>query len=429
MIKQFFSLLKRYMKPYRKYLTWAVILNFLSQWLNVFSFGAIVPILNILFKTDTTKYEYMPMDIHHLDKDVIINNGYYFINYIIDQNGAFFTLVMMGLLLIFMTLLKTAGYFASSAVMVPLRTGIVRDIRIEVYNKVLKLPLSFFSEERKGDIIARMSADVSAVENSITSSIDMLIRNPITLIVCFITLFTISWQLTLFVLIVLPFAGWLMGIISRKLKSQSVVAQAQWGDIMAQLDETLGGLRIIKAFIAERKMSERFAKTNNEFRDAMNEMVIRQSSAHPMSEFLGTCVIVIVLWFGGALILNSYSLIDASIFIFYLVILYSIINPLKEFSKAFYNVPLGLASMDRIDMILKAENPIKEPENPQPLNNFEKEIEFRDVSFSYIPGRPVLKHINLKVPKGKTIALVGQSGSGKSTMVDLVPRYHDISEG
>ena len=417
------------MKPYRKYLTWAVILNFVSQWLNVFSFAALVPILNILFKIDTTKYEYMPMDIHHLDKDVLINNGYYFINYIIDQNGPFFTLIMMGLILIVMTLLKTAGYFASSAVMVPLRTGIVRDIRIQVYNKVLKLPLSFFSEERKGDIIARMSADVSVVENSITSSIDMLIRNPITLVVCFITLFSVSWQLTLFVLIVLPFAGWLMGVISRKLKSQSVVAQAQWGDIMAQLDETLGGLRIIKAFIAERKMSERFTKTNNEFRTAMNEMVIRQSSAHPMSEFLGTCVIVIVLWFGGALILNSYSLIDASIFIFYLVILYSIINPLKEFSKAFYNVPLGLASMDRIDMILKAENPIKEPENPQPLNNFEKEIEFRDVSFSYIPGRPVLKHINLKVPKGKTIALVGQSGSGKSTMVDLVPRYHDISEG
>ncbi len=429
MIKQFFSLLKRYMKPYRKYLTWAVILNFLSQWLNVFSFGAIVPILNILFKTDTTKYEYMPMDIHHLDKDVIINNGYYFINYIIDQNGAFFTLVMMGLLLIFMTLLKTAGYFASSAVMVPLRTGIVRDIRIEVYNKVLKLPLSFFSEERKGDIIARMSADVSAVENSITSSIDMLIRNPITLIVCFITLFTISWQLTLFVLIVLPFAGWLMGIISRKLKSQSVVAQAQWGDIMAQLDETLGGLRIIKAFIAEHKMSQRFAKINNEFRNAMNEMVIRQSSAHPMSEFLGTCVIVIVLWFGGSLILNSYSMIDASFFIYYMIILYSIINPLKEFSRAFYNIPLGLASMDRIDMILKAENPIKEPQHPKPLKDFEKELEFRDVSFSYIPGRPVLKHINLKVPKGKTIALVGQSGSGKSTMVDLVPRYHDINEG
>ena len=429
MIKEFFSLLKRYMKPYRKYLTWAVILNFLSQWLNVFSFAALVPILNILFKIDTTKYEYMPMDIHHLNKDVLINNGYYFINYIIEQNGAFVTLIFMGLILIVMTLLKTTGYFASAAVMVPLRTGIVRDIRIEVYNKVLRLPLSFFSEERKGDIIARMSADVSVVENSLTSSLDMLIRNPIALVVCFITLFTVSWQLTLFVLVILPLAGWVMGSVSRKLKSQSVVAQGQWGDIMSQLDETLGGLRIIKAFIAERKMSERFAKINNGFRDAMNAMVIRQSSAHPMSEFLGTCVIVIVLWFGGALILNQYSPIDGAMFIFYLVILYSIINPLKEFSKAFYNIPLGLASMERIDMILKAENHIKEPEKPLPLTAFEHELEFRDVSFSYIEGRQVLKHVNLKVQKGKTVALVGQSGSGKSTLVDLVPRYHDVGEG
>ena len=429
MIKEFFSLLKRYMKPYRKYLTWAVILNFLSQWLNVFSFAALVPILNILFKIDTTKYEYMPMDIHHLNKDVLINNGYYFMNYIIEQNGAFVTLIFMGLILIVMTLLKTTGYFASAAVMVPLRTGIVRDIRIEVYNKVLRLPLSFFSEERKGDIIARMSADVSVVENSLTSSLDMLIRNPIALVVCFITLFTVSWQLTLFVLVILPLAGWVMGSVSRKLKSQSVVAQGQWGDIMSQLDETLGGLRIIKAFIAERKMSERFAKINNGFRDAMNAMVIRQSSAHPMSEFLGTCVIVIVLWFGGALILNQYSPIDAAMFIFYLVILYSIINPLKEFSKAFYNIPLGLASMERIDMILKAENHIKEPERPLPLTDFEHELEFRDVSFSYIEGRQVLKHVNLKVQKGKTVALVGQSGSGKSTLVDLVPRYHDVGEG
>ncbi len=429
MIKEFFSLLKRYMKPYRKYLTWAVILNFLSQWLNVFSFAALVPILNILFKIDTTKYEYMPMDIHHLDKDVLVNNGYYFINYIIEQNGAFVTLIFMGLILIVMTLLKTTGYFASAAVMVPLRTGIVRDIRIEVYNKVLKLPLSFFSEERKGHIIASMSADVSVVENSLTSSLDMLIRNPIALVVCFITLFTVSWQLTLFVLVILPLAGWVMGSVSRKLKSQSVVAQGQWGDIMSQLDETLGGLRIIKAFIAERKMSERFAKINNGFRDAMNAMVIRQSSAHPMSEFLGTCVIVIVLWFGGALILNQYSPIDAAMFIFYLVILYSIINPLKEFSKAFYNIPLGLASMERIDMILKAENHIKEPEKPLPLTAFEHELEVRDVSFSYIEGRQVLKHVNLKVQKGKTVALVGQSGSGKSTMVDLVPRYHDVGEG
>lgn len=429
MVKDFFALLKRYMKPYRKYLTWAVMLNFLSQWLNVFSFAALVPILNILFKIDTTRYEYVPVDIRHLDKDVLINNGYYYINYIIEQNGAFVTLIFMGLVLIVMTLLKTAGYFASAAVMVPLRTGIVRDIRIEVYDKVLRLPLSFFSEERKGDIIARMSADVSVVENSLTSSLDMLIRNPIALVVCFVTLFAVSWQLTLFVLVILPLAGWVMGVVSRKLKSQSVVAQRQWGDIMSQLDETLGGLRVIKAFIAERKMSDRFGKINNGFRDAMNAMVIRQSSAHPMSEFLGTCVIVIVLWFGGALILNQYSPIDAAMFIFYLVILYSIINPLKEFSKAFYNIPLGLASMERIDMILKAENHIAEPERPLPLTAFEHELEFRDVSFSYVEGRQVLKHVNLKVRKGKTVALVGQSGSGKSTLVDLVPRYHDVGEG
>ncbi len=374
MLKQFFSLLKRYILPYRKYLTWALILNFLSQWLNVFSFMAIVPILNILFKIDTKSYEYIPMDIHNLDKDVLINNAYYFVSNFVATNGAFYTLAMMGGILIFMTMLKTAGYFASAAVMVPLRTGIVRDIRIQVYNKVLSLPLSFFSEERKGDIIARMSADVTVVENSLTSSIDMLIRNPIALLVCFVTLFSVSWQMTLFVIFILPLTGWIMGVVSRKLKRQSSTAQAQWGDIMSQLDETLGGLRVIKAFIAESKMSARFSKTNNDFRDAMNEMIIRQSSAHPMSEFLGTCVIVTVLLFGGALILNTnYAPMDAATFIFYLIILYSIINPLKEFSRAFYNIPQGLASMERIDMILK--------------------------------------------------------GSGKSTLVDLVPRYHDVSEG
>lgn len=429
MIKQFFSLLGRYLRPYRKYLTWAVILNFVSQWMNVFSFMALIPILNILFKIDSATYEYIPMSWDNLNKDILVNNAYYYINHLIELYGPFMILVAMGVVLIIMTLMKTAGYFASAAVMVPLRTGIVRDIRIEVYNKVLKLPLSFFSEERKGDIIARMTADVQVVENSLTSSIDMLIRNPIALIVCFVTLFTVSWQLTLFVIVVLPLAGWIMGIVSRKLKSQSVAAQGQYGDIMAQLDETLGGLRIIKAFIAETKMSARFKKINDGFREAMNAMVIRQSSAHPMSEFLGTCVIVIVLWFGGFLILSKSSPIDAATFIFYMVILYSIINPLKEFSKAFYNIPLGLASMDRIDMILKAENPIKDPVNPKPLTEFASELEFRDISFSYVEGRQVLKHINLKVPKGRTIALVGQSGSGKSTMVDLVPRYHDVKEG
>ena len=429
MLKQFFSLLARYIKPYRRYLALTVVLNFLSQWLNVFSFMALIPILNILFKVDSATYEYIPMSLDNIDKDIIINNLYYYVNVFIENHGALITLFALGLLLIVMTFIKTLGYFASSAVMVPLRTGIVRDIRIEVYDKVLTLPLGFFSEERKGDIIARMSADVQMVETSLTSSIDMLIRNPITLLVCFITLFTVSWQMTLFVIVVMPFAGWVMGIVSRKLKRQSAFTQGQWGDIMAQLDETLGGLRIIKAFIAEKKMSQRFANINNGFRKAMNEMIIRQTSAHPMSEFLGTCVIVIVLWFGGSLILSKSAPMDASTFIFYMVILYTIINPLKEFSKAFYNIPLGLASMDRIDMILKAENPIKDPVNPKELTDFKDKIEFRNVSFSYVEGRDVLKNINLEVPVGKTIALVGQSGSGKSTMVDLVPRYHDIHRG
>ena len=430
MLKQFFSLLGRYIRPYRRYVTWAVILNFVSQWLNVFSFMAIIPILNILFKIDSKVYHYQEWDWNHLDKDVIINNAYWWINQFISEHGAFLTLVMLGMTLILMTLLKTAGYFASSAVMVPLRTGIVRDIRIEVYNKVLRLPLSFFSEERKGDIIARMSADVTAVETYVTSSVDMLLRNPITILTYFFVMFLISWQMTLFVIIVLPLAGWGMGSITRKLKRRSASVQAQWGNIMTQLDETLGGLRIIKAFLAEDKMAARFRKTNEEYRNSVNAMVIRQSSAHPMSEFLGTCVIVIVLWFGGSLILNTeYAPMDASMFVYYMVLLYSIINPLKEFSKTFYNVPIGMASMDRIDMILKAENPIKEPATPLPLRDFKDRIEFRNVGFSYTEGRPVLKHINLTVPKGKTIALVGQSGSGKSTLVDLVPRYHDVGEG
>lgn len=419
----------RYLKPYRKYLAWSVLLNFVSQWLNVFSFMVLIPILNILFKIDQQVYTYKPMEWNHINKDILVNNAYAWIQELITNHGAFLTLVFMGLALIIMTGLKTFGYFISSSVMVPLRTGVVRDIRIQVYEKVLKLPLSFFSEERKGDIIARMSADVQMVESSITSSIDMLIRQPIAILVCFFTLFTVSWQLTVFVIVVAPLAGWIMGVVSRKLKSQSSAVQGQWGDIIAQLDETLGGLRIIKAFIAEHKMLKRFIFVNDEFRRGMNEMVIRQNAAHPMSEFLGTIIIVVVLWFGGFLILHESDLIDASTFIFYMVILYSVINPLKELSRATYQIPLGLASMDRIDFILKAENPIKEIANPEPLTSFEDKVEIQDVSFHYIEGRDVLKHINLIVPKGKTIALVGQSGSGKSTLVDLIPRYHDVCEG
>ena len=428
MLKQFFSVMARYLRPYRKYLGWSVVLNFLSQWMNVFSFAVLIPILNILFKIDTQVYTYKEWTWDTLDKDLVINNAYAWVQELIAAHGAFLTLVYMGLALIIMTGMKTLGYFASSAVMIPLRTGVVRDIRIEVYEKVLKLPLSFFSDERKGDIIARMSSDVGAVENSITSSIDMLIRQPIAIIVCFATMITVSWQLTLFVLIVAPIAGWIMGAVSRKLKSQSATVQNQWGDLLAQLDETLGGLRIIKAFIAEHKMLQRFTDINDRYRSNVNAMAIRQSAAHPMSEFLGTIIIVVVLWFGGYLILSESNLIDASTFIFYMVILYSVINPIKELSKATYQIPVGLASMDRIDFILKADNPIKEPAEPQPIT-FDKDIELRNVSFSYTEGRPVLKNINLKVPKGKTIALVGQSGSGKSTLVDLIPRYHDVNEG
>ena len=429
MLKQFFSIMARYLKPYRKYLVWSIVLNFFSQWMNVFSFMVLIPILNILFKIDQQVYEYQPVEWNHLNKEVLVNNAYAWIQEMIANNGAFLTLVIMGMALIIMTGIKTAGYFASSSVMVPLRTGVVRDIRIEVYDKVLKLPLSFFSEERKGDIIARMSADVQVVENSITSSIDMLIYQPIAILVCFFTLFTVSWQLTLFVLVVAPIAGWIMGKVSRKLKSQSSAVQGQWGDIIAQLDETLGGLRIIKAFIAEHKMLKRFIFVNDEFRKGMNQMIIRQNAAHPMSEFLGTIIIVIVLWFGGFLILNESNLIDASTFIFYMVILYSVINPLKDLSRATYQIPLGLASMDRIDFILRAENPIRELPNPTQLKSFDDKVEIQDVSFHYIEGRDVLKHINLVIPKGKTIALVGQSGSGKSTLVDLIPRYHDVCSG
>ena len=429
MLKQFFSIMARYLRPYRKYLVWSVVLNFFSQWMNVFSFVVLIPILNILFKIDQTVYQYREIDWAHIHKDDIINNGYAWCQEMIATHGAFVTLVIMGVALIVMTGIKTAGYFASSAVMVPLRTGVVRDIRIQVYKKVLALPLGFFTEEKKGDIIARMSADVQVVEGSITSSIDMLIRQPIAILVCFFTLFTVSWQFTCFVLVVAPFAAWIMGIVSRKLKAQSGTVQGQWGDIIAQLDETLGGLRIIKAFIAEEKMTRRFIFVNDEFRRGMNQMVIRQNAAHPMSEFLGTIIIVVVLWFGGLLILQGSNLIDASTFIFYMVILYSVINPIKELSRATYQIPLGLASMDRIDFILKAENPIKELPNAKEIKDFTKGVEFKHVSFSYIEGRPVLRDINITVEKGKTIALVGQSGSGKSTLVDLVPRYHDIKEG
>lgn len=428
-MKEFFQMMRRFVSPYKKYLGWAVLLNLLSAVFNIFSFTLLIPILQILFKIDQQTYSFIPWDSDMGMKDIAINNFYYSVSRMIENYGASETLLFLGLFLAFMTLLKTSCYFASSAVMIPLRTGVVRDIRIMVYSKVMRLPLRFFSEERKGDIIARMSGDVGEVENSITSSLDMLIKNPILIIMYFGTLLITSWQLTLFTLLVVPGMGWVMGKVGKKLKRQSLEAQSKWSDTMTQLEETLGGLRIIKAFIAEQKMIDRFTQCSNELRDASNRVATRQALAHPMSEFLGTLLIVLVLWFGGSLILGKQSSIDAPTFIFYMVILYSVINPLKEFSKAGYNIPRGLASMERVDKILKAENPIKEIVNPKVLDNLNDKIELKNIFFSYDGTRQVLKNINITIPKGKTIALVGQSGSGKSTLVDLLPRYHDIQEG
>ena len=429
-MKEFLQLMQRFALPYKKFIGWAVLLNILSAIFNIFSFTFLIPILNILFKTGENEKVYYFMEWGSAGvKDVVVNNFYYCISQMIAENGPVTTLFFLGLFLMLMTMLKTSCYFASSAVMIPLRTGVVRDIRIMVYKKVMHLPMSFFSEERKGDIIARMSGDVSEVENSITSSLDMLIKNPILILFYFTTLIVTSWQLTLFTILVLPGMGWLMGKIGRKLKRQSLEAQGKWSDTMSQLEETLGGLRIIKAFIAEDKMIGRFAKCSNELRDATNKVAIRQALAHPMSEFLGTILIVAVLWFGGSLILGQNSSIDAPTFIFYMVILYSVINPLKDFAKAGYSIPKGLASMERVDKILKAENKITEISDPKPLKGLFDEIVFKDISFSYDGKREVLKHVNLTVPKGKNIALVGQSGSGKSTLVDLLPRYHDVQEG
>lgn len=428
-MKEFFNLLTRFVSPYKRFVVWAIILNVLSAIFNVFSFSLLIPILNILFKTDggNKVYTFMEWGSAPL-KDTAVNNFYYYVSKLIEIYGSSTTLLWLGLFLAGMTLLKTACYFGSSAVMIPLRTGVVRDIRTLVYSKIMYLPLNFFSSEKKGDIIARMSGDVSEIENSITSSLDMLLKNPILIISYFTTLFITSWQLTVFTLLVLPTMGWVMGQVGRKLKRQSLDAQEKWSETMSQLEETLGGLRIIKAFVAEEKMINRFNKCSNEFRQATNKVAIRQSLAHPMSEFLGTILIVIVLWFGGSLILGEKSTIDAPTFIFYMVILYSVINPLKDFSKAGYSIPKGLASMERVDKILKAENNIIEKKDASHITELKNDITFDNVSFSY-GDNEVLHEINLKIKKGETIALVGQSGSGKSTLVDLIPRFHDVQKG
>ena len=414
--------------PYKKYLVLTVLFNILSAILNIFSFAALIPILNILFQTEDSlrQVEFMPITFDNL-KEALMNDMNYYMQEMILDLGPTTTLLVIGLFLAFATFLKTGAYFLSSATIIPIRTGVVRDIRNQLYQKITSLPLGFFSEERKGDIIARMSGDVQEIENSIMSSLDMLFKNPILIIIYFGTLLFISWQLTLFTIIFVPLFGWFMGYVGRKLKQNSVVAQSLWSDTMSVVEETLGGLRIIKAFNAEEKMNAKFAKVNNEYRDNIQWVNTRQQLAHPMSEFLGTVMIIIVLWFGGVQVLNNASM-SGSTFIYYLVILYSIINPLKEFSKAGYNIPKGLASMERVDKILMAENNIKEPEHPKHIARFQHQIEFRHVSFRY-GEQWILKDINLIIEKGKTIAIVGQSGSGKSTLVDLIPRYYDVQEG
>ena len=427
-MKEFLQVLRRFVPPYKKYLVLTVIFNILSAILNIFSFLAIMPILKILFKIDTTDTHPVLLAIGSADiKEVLTNNMNYYVYQMIDALGASTTLLVIGLFLAFMTFLKTGAYFLSSATIIPIRTGVVRDIRNQLYRKITSLPLGFFSEERKGDIIARMSGDVQEVESSIMSSLDMLFKNPILIVFYFSTLLFISWQLTLFTLVIVPVMGWFMGFVGRKLKAKSIKAQAMWSDTMSLVEETLGGLRIVKAFCAEEKMNRRFDSINSSYREQVRRVNTRQQLAHPMSEFLGTLLIVIVLWFGGTLVLNNMTL-SGPMFIYYLVMLYSIINPLKEFSKASYNIPKGLASMERVDKILKAENTIKEKPEPVRITSFGHSIEFRNVSFRY-GEKWVLRDINLKIEKGKTVALVGQSGSGKSTLVDLIPRYYDTQEG
>ena len=427
-MKEFLQVLRRFVPPYKKYLALSVAFNILSAILNIFSFAALIPILNILFNTGDaeTATQYIAWGSASA-REVVTNNANFFVQQLIGEMGATTTLLVIGLFLAFMTFLKTSAYFLSSATIIPVRTGVVRDIRNQLYRKITSLPLGFFSEERKGDIIARMSGDVQEIENSIMSSLDMLFKNPILIIAYFSTLIIISWQLTLFTIIFVPLFGWFMGLVGRKLKARSITAQSLWSDTMSQVEETLGGLRIIKAFCAEEKMNSRFDRINSEYRNHIKRVNIRQQMAHPMSEFLGTVMIVIVLWFGGVLVLNNQT-IEAPTFIYYLIILYSIIQPLKDFSKAGYNIPKGLASMERVDKILLAENDIKEPVKPVHISSFEHQIEFRHVSFKY-DQQWVLKDINIVIPKGKTIALVGQSGSGKSTLVDLIPRYYDVQEG
>lgn len=427
-MKDFWALLKRFVPPYKKYLALNIIFNILAAILTLFSFAVIVPILEMLFGVREGGYSYMTLSNGDL-KDVAINNFYYYTQEAIANWGATTTLGLLAALLVVMTALKTGATYLSSYFIVPMRSGIVRDIRNFVYDKIVSLPISFFTSERKGDVMARMSGDVAEIESSIMASLDMLFKNPVMILVCLGTMIVISWQLTLFVLVLLPVAGIAMGRIGKKLKRKSLKLQQQWGNLMSQIEETLGGLRVIKAFNAEEKMEDRFHEGTQVFYNLSNSVARRQSLAHPMSEFLGTLTIAIVLWFGGALILSGHSSITAASFIYYMVIFYSVINPAKELSKAVYSIQKGLASLERVDKILSAVNPIQSPETPKTPKPFHGKVEYRSVTFGYDPAVPVVKDINIVIKPGETVALVGQSGSGKSTIADLLPRFYDVNRG
>ena len=418
-MKEFWQILKRYVAPYKKYVAGSVLMNILSAVFNVFSFSLLIPILQILFNVGDHTYEFIPWH-KGMPFNEITNNAYFYISSFIGTFGASRVLLMLCLVFCAIVIVKTACYFGAAAVMVPIRTGVVKDMRVQIYDKILSLPLGFFSQERKGDIIARISGDVQEVENSISSTIEMLIKNPILILIYLGVLCRMSWELTLFTVLFAPAMIGVMSLIGRKLKAQSTEAQRYWSDTMSQVEETLGGLRIIKAFLAEKKMASRFG--------AITE-AMRKSSAHPVSELLGSVMIAIVLWFGGTLILGDHAVIDAPSFMAYMAILYSVIQPIKDLSKAAYSIPKGLASMDRINVILDAENNIAEPSRPVSLKSFEKSIEFRNVHFRYESGREVLHGIDLTIPKGHNVAIVGASGAGKSTLADLIPRFYDPDEG
>lgn len=427
-MKEFWQILKRYVAPYKKYVAGSVLMNILSAVFNVFSFSLLIPILQILFNVGDHTYEFIPWH-KGMPFNEITNNAYFYVSSFIGTFGASRVLLMLCLVFCAIVIVKTACYFGAAAVMVPIRTGVVKDMRVQIYDKILSLPLGFFSQERKGDIIARISGDVQEVENSISSTIEMLIKNPILILIYLGVLCRMSWELTLFTVLFAPAMIGVMSLIGRKLKAQSTEAQRYWSDTMSQVEETLGGLRIIKAFLAEKKMASRFGAITEAMRSKNTRVAIRQSSAHPVSELLGSVMIAIVLWFGGTLILGDHAVIDAPSFMAYMAILYSVIQPIKDLSKAAYSIPKGLASMDRINVILDAENNIAEPSRPVSLKSFEKSIEFRNVHFRYESGREVLHGIDLTIPKGHNVAIVGASGAGKSTLADLIPRFYDPDEG